>query len=78
MKLGWLLQIISVGTTASKSMNAAQNILLGQTEACLMIKPYLKNMTKSEHHAVITERFAKIAGIYSFGWMCVCVRWCGD
>jgi len=61
VKLGWLLQI-SVGTTACESMNAAGNIFLGQTEAPLMIKPYLNDMTKSELHAVMTGGFATIAG----------------
>jgi len=61
VKMGWLLQI-SVGTTACESMNAAGNIFLGQTEAPLMIKPYLPDMTKSELHAVMTGGFATIAG----------------
>ena len=45
MKLGWLLSI-SVGTTAAESLNAAANIFLGQTEAPLLIKPFLSIMTK--------------------------------
>eukprot|EP00092_Neocalanus_flemingeri_P002179 GFUD01002319.1.p1 GENE.GFUD01002319.1~~GFUD01002319.1.p1 ORF type:complete len:652 (-),score=150.80 GFUD01002319.1:85-2040(-) len=61
VKMGWLLQV-SVGTTACESMNAAGNIFLGQTEAPLMIKPYLPDMTKSELHAVMTGGFATIAG----------------
>ncbi|XP_046462699.1 uncharacterized transporter YutK-like isoform X2 [Daphnia pulex] len=60
-KLGWLLQV-SVGTTAAESMNAASNIFLGQTEAPLLIKPFLSQMTKSEIHAVFTAGFATIAG----------------
>jgi len=60
-KLGWLLYI-SVGTTAAESMNAAANIFLGQTEAPLLIRPYLPNMTKSEINAVMTGGFATIAG----------------
>merc|ERR1711962_751263 len=61
LKLGWLLQI-SVGTTACESLNAAANIFLGQTEAPLLIKPYLPTMTPSELHAVMTGGFATIAG----------------
>ena len=45
MKLGWLLSI-SVGTTAAESLNAAANVFLGQTEAPLLIRPFLPNMTK--------------------------------
>ncbi|KAK8740020.1 hypothetical protein OTU49_003326, partial [Cherax quadricarinatus] len=51
-----------VGTTACESVNAAANIFLGQTEAPLLIKPYITIMTKSELHAVMTGGFATIAG----------------
>ncbi|XP_047473659.1 sodium/nucleoside cotransporter 1-like isoform X1 [Penaeus chinensis] len=61
IKLGWVLQV-TVGTTACESVNAAANIFLGQTEAPLLIKPYLPFMTKSELHAVMTGGFATIAG----------------
>ena len=60
-KVGWVLQV-TLGTTACESMNAAGNIFLGQTEAPLLIKPYLGRMTKSEIHAVMTGGFATIAG----------------
>merc|ERR1719245_1921513 len=60
-KIGWFLQM-TVGTTACESMNAAGNIFLGQTEAPLLIRPYLPRMTKSEIHAVMTGGFATIAG----------------
>lgn len=45
LKMGWLLYI-TLGTTAAESMNAAANIFLGQTEAPLLIKPFLPAMTK--------------------------------
>ncbi|XP_023339611.1 sodium/nucleoside cotransporter 1 [Eurytemora carolleeae] len=61
LKLGWLLSK-TVGTTAAESTNAAANIFLGQTEAPLLIKPFLPVMTKSEIHAVMTGGFATIAG----------------
>ena len=51
-----------MGTTTCESLNAAANIFLGQTEAPLMIKPYLPIMTPSELHAVMTGGFATIAG----------------
>jgi len=60
-KLGWLLYV-TVGTTAAESMNAAANVFLGQTEAPLLIRPYLPTMTKSEINAVMTGGFATIAG----------------
>nr|XP_053631826.1 solute carrier family 28 member 3-like [Cherax quadricarinatus] len=61
IKLGWFLQV-TVGTTACESVNAAGNIFLGQTEAPLMIKPFMPLMTKSELHAVMTGGLATIAG----------------
>ena len=53
---------MTVGTTACESLNASANIFLGQTEAPLMIKPFLPIMTNSEIHAVMTGGFATIAG----------------
>ncbi|XP_023322440.1 solute carrier family 28 member 3 [Eurytemora carolleeae] len=61
VKLGWILQV-TVGTTACESVNAAANIFLGQSEAPLLIKPYLPQMTSSEIHAVMTGGFATVAG----------------
>merc|ERR1711970_658735 len=60
-KLGWLLYT-TVGTTAAESVNATANIFLSQTEAPLLIQPYLPTMTKSEVHAVMTGGFASVAG----------------
>ncbi|CAG5116017.1 unnamed protein product, partial [Candidula unifasciata] len=51
-----------LGTSPTESVNAAANIFLGQTEAPLMIRPFLSEMTKSEMHAVMTGGFATIAG----------------
>ncbi|XP_067649192.1 uncharacterized transporter HI_0519-like isoform X2 [Haliotis asinina] len=49
-------------TTATESLNAAGNIFAGQTEAPLMIRPFMKTMTKSELHAVMTGGFATVSG----------------
>lgn len=40
-KMGWVLQSI-LGTTVCESVNAAANIFLGQSEAPLLIRPYIK------------------------------------
>ena len=37
-----ILVQVTMGTTAAESMNASANIFLGQSEAPLMIRPYLK------------------------------------
>ncbi|GGY41491.1 NupC/NupG family nucleoside CNT transporter [Parvularcula lutaonensis] len=50
------------GTGGSVSLAAAANVLLGQTEAPLLIRPMLARLTRSELHAVITCGFATVAG----------------
>ncbi|XP_071791944.1 solute carrier family 28 member 3-like isoform X3 [Asterias amurensis] len=60
-KLAWLMQK-TMHTSASESLNAAGNIFIGQSEAPLLIRPYLPKMTRSELHAVMTGGFATIAG----------------
>lgn len=48
--------------SGSESMAAAGNVFLGQTEAPLLIKPYLMGMTKSEFLTLMTGGMATIAG----------------
>jgi CNT family concentrative nucleoside transporter len=59
--LAWFM-MKTMKTSGSESLSCAGNIFLGPTEAALMVKPYLANMTKSELHAVMTGGFATIAG----------------
>ena len=54
-----------MGTTGPESLSAAANIFVGQTEAPLVIKPYVDKMHKSELHAVMTGGFATVAGLGS-------------
>ncbi len=51
-----------LGTSGSESMSACGNIFVGQTEAPLLVRPFLANMTKSELHAIMVGGFATIAG----------------
>ena len=44
LKLAWIVNSL-MGTSPTESMNATANIILGQTEAPLLIKPILKKMT---------------------------------
>uniref|UniRef100_A0A915B599 Sodium/nucleoside cotransporter n=1 Tax=Parascaris univalens TaxID=6257 RepID=A0A915B599_PARUN len=60
-KMAWLMQI-TLGTTATESLNACACVFLGQSEAPLLIKPYIVKMTPSEIHAVMTSGFSCIAG----------------
>ncbi|XP_029009151.1 sodium/nucleoside cotransporter 1 [Betta splendens] len=61
LKISWVMQI-TMGTSPTETLSVAGNIFVGQTEAPLLVRPYLKNMTKSEIHAVMTGGFATIAG----------------
>jgi CNT family concentrative nucleoside transporter len=49
-------------TSGSESLSAAANIFVGQTEAPLVVKPYIGKMTNSELCAIMTCGFATIAG----------------
>ncbi|XP_052095831.1 solute carrier family 28 member 3-like isoform X2 [Mytilus californianus] len=52
----------ALGTSPAESLNAAGNIFIGQSEAPLMIRPFLAKLTNSEIHAIMTGGFATIAG----------------
>lgn len=51
-----------MGTSPAESLNAAGNIFIGQSEAPLLIRPFISKMTRSELHAICTGGFATIAG----------------
>lgn len=51
-----------MGTSGAESLSVISNIFVGQTEAPLVIKPYIDKMTKSELLAVMTGGMATIAG----------------
>ncbi|WP_019508803.1 NupC/NupG family nucleoside CNT transporter [Pleurocapsa sp. PCC 7319] len=59
--MGWIM-MRTMKTSGAESLSCAANIFVGQTEAPLMIKPYLSQLTKSELHSVMTGGFATIAG----------------
>lgn len=48
--------------SGAESLSAAGNIFLGQTEAPLLVKPFIKNMTNSELNCLMTGGMATIAG----------------
>ncbi|MDZ4708071.1 MAG: nucleoside transporter C-terminal domain-containing protein [Saprospiraceae bacterium] len=48
--------------SGAESLAAAANVFIGQTEAPLVVKPYLENMTRSEIMCLMTGGFATIAG----------------
>lgn len=53
---------VTLGTSGAESLSASANIFVGQTEAPLVIKPYLAKMTRSELMSVMVGGFATIAG----------------
>ncbi|MGH9881438.1 MAG: NupC/NupG family nucleoside CNT transporter, partial [Pyrinomonadaceae bacterium] len=59
--MAWIMQR-SLGVSGAESLSAAANIFVGQTEAPLVIRPYLNGMTASELHAVMVGGFATISG----------------
>nr|WP_136250400.1 NupC/NupG family nucleoside CNT transporter [Ningiella ruwaisensis] len=58
-----------LGTSNPESMSAAANIFVGQTEAPLIIKPFLPQMTRSELFAVMVGGLATVAGSIMAGYV---------
>jgi concentrative nucleoside transporter, CNT family len=59
--LGGALQKL-LGTSRTESMSATANIFVGQTEAPLVVRPYISRMTESELFAVMCGGLASVAG----------------
>jgi concentrative nucleoside transporter, CNT family len=57
----WVMQQ-TMRTSGAETLSAAGNIFVGQTEAPLLIKPFVERMTESELMAVMTAGFATVAG----------------
>jgi concentrative nucleoside transporter, CNT family len=63
-----------MGTSGAESLSVVANIFVGQTEAPLVVKPYIERMTPSELMAVMTGGMATIAG----GIMAAYIQMLGD
>lgn len=59
--MAWIMAKL-LGTSGAESLSATANIFVGQTEAPLMIKPYIKNMTNSEVLTIMVGGMATVAG----------------
>ena len=59
--VAWVMQR-TMKTSGAETLSAAGNIFVGQTEAPLLIKPFVERMTMSELMAVMTAGFATVAG----------------
>lgn len=64
----WIVRVVGLflnillGTGRVESLNAAANIFVGQTEAPLVIRPYLTGITKPQLFAIMTSGLASVAG----------------
>lgn len=71
----WIVKIVGgglrriIGTGAVESMNAAANIFVGQTEAPLVVRPYLRGLTEPQFFAVMVSGLASIAGTVLAGYV---------
>ena len=59
--MAWVMKR-TMGLSGPESLAAAANVFIGQTEAPLIVKPYLENMTRSEMLCLMTGGMATIAG----------------
>jgi len=72
----WIAKVMqkSMGTSGSETLCVSGNIFVGQTEAPLLVRPFILKMTKSELMAVMVSGFATVAG----GVMAMYVSMLGD
>lgn len=70
----WVISIIGgalqklLGTSKPESMSAAANIFVGQTEAPLVVRPFIPKMTQSELFTIMVGGLASIAGSIMAGY----------
>ncbi|SIT80287.1 NupC/NupG family nucleoside CNT transporter [Edaphobacillus lindanitolerans] len=70
----WVIKLIGgglsklLGTSKAESVSAAANIFVGQTEAPLVIRPFISGMTQSELFAVMTGGLASVSGSVLAGY----------
>ena len=72
----WIAQLMqkTMGTSGPETLSISGNIFVGQTEAPLMVRPFIQTMTRSELMAVMTGGFATVAG----GVLALYVIWLKD
>ena len=76
MFVKWIAKAMqkTMGTSGSETLSVSANIFVGQTEAPLIVRPFIQHMTKSELMAVMTGGFATVAG----GVLAIYVMWLAD
>ncbi|MDB6036716.1 MAG: nupX, partial [Verrucomicrobiales bacterium] len=63
-----------MGTSGAETLSVSANVFMGQTEAPLIVKPYVPRMTASELFTLMTSGFAHISG----GMMVVYINYGAD
>ncbi len=66
--IAWIMQR-TLKTSGAESLSASANIFVGQTEAPLVVKPYIDKMTRSEIMCVMTGGMATVAGGVMAGYV---------
>lgn len=72
--MGWIVKLLGGGlqmalqTSRPESLSAAANIFVGQTEAPLVVRPFIPKMTRSELFAIMVGGLASIAGSVMAGY----------
>lgn len=59
--IGWVMTRV-MGTSGAESLSVAANVFIGQTEAPLVVRPYISTMTQSELLTMMIGGMAHIAG----------------
>jgi CNT family concentrative nucleoside transporter len=78
--MDWIIKILGGGlqkllkTSKPESLSATANIFVGQTEAPLIVKPFIPTMTKSELFAVMVGGLATVAGSVMAGYVAIGVE----
>ena len=76
----WVVRVLGgglsrlLGTSSSESLAAATNIFIGQTEAPIIIRPYLAKMSRSELFAVMVGGLCSVAGATMAGYVAIGVE----
>lgn len=71
----WIVKIVGgalhwvIGSGRIESLNAAANIFIGQTEAPLVVRPYLRGLTEPQLFAIMVSGVASIAGTVLAGYV---------
>ncbi|AEV35432.1 transport system permease protein [Pseudovibrio sp. FO-BEG1] len=63
-----------LGTSQAESMSAVSNVFVGQTEAPLVVKPYMPKMSDSEFFAIMCGGMASVAGTVLGGYALMGVK----